>query len=342
MTQQGGWKATLWPVARTALAVSLIAWVLSNAGIERIGTAIREAKLLPVALGFVAVFALSVCKVWNWRQLLAALGVGGRRFFRRLFACYFSGGLLGTVVPSTAGTDAIRAMLARQAFGGGVSRHVAAVVVFNGMSWLASCSLGLCAILILVLSGDIPRIAYVATPLFLAVTTGAVSVYALLKYRRGWWLGILSLTPRSLFRIRRPLRRFADQLLVFERAHAHFAPTFFVAIGAQTFYAAAIALCGFAVGVELPWPYWFVYGPLAALAALIPASVSGFGADQVALIYIMGLADVSPAHAFVVSVLLALINLTMNLVVGGLTFTMGSAGIKASDVPIQGVNSGGT
>ena len=43
------------------------------------------------------------------------------------------------------------------------------------------------------------------------------------------------------------------------------------------------------VGIDLGFLYWPIFGPLVSTVALIPASVSGFGVDQVGYVYIMGM-----------------------------------------------------
>ena len=66
----------------------------------------------------------SLVKAWNWLLLLRGVGVRRPNQFRGVLLCYMSGGLLGSVIPSTAGTDAVRALLSHRRFGGELTAHV--------------------------------------------------------------------------------------------------------------------------------------------------------------------------------------------------------------------------
>jgi hypothetical protein len=81
-------------------------------------------------------------------------------------------------------------------------------------------------------------------------------------------------------------------------------------------------LTGRAVGVELGYLGWAVFAPLVSLLAFVPASVSGFGADQAAFVYGLGLVAVAPGAAFAASTLGSGLKLLFNLVGGGLALAL--------------------
>ena len=309
-----------WLILRAGIAAAVVLWLLRQAGPATIVDAIRQADLLLLSSALAVLLGYALAKALTWLQLLRALGVRGSHEVRAVLECYFAGGLLGTVLPSTAGTDAVRAVLVQRRFKAEFAACIASVVVLNAVSWVAACSLGLVAVASFVAMEGISALALAIGLLFASVIGGAVSVYALLKYRRDWWLRILRLTPRRLLSVRRGLRRFSHHLLLFERAHVRFGLFFFPTVIIQGAYALMIGLAGLAVDIRVPFQVWPIYQPLLATAQLIPASISGFGADQAASVYFLGWVGVPAALAFAASVLVSVLNMIVNVVCGGIAF----------------------
>ena len=98
----------------------------------------------------------------------------------------------------------------------------------------------------------------------------------------------------------------------------HFGVIFLTAVFVQGAYALVICLTGLAVDIRVPFQMWPIYQPLLATTGLIPASISGFGADQAASVYFMGLVGVPAALAFAASFLLSVLNLVISVVGGGI------------------------
>jgi hypothetical protein len=316
---------------RVAISAALVGGLLLHAGPATILEQIARADLSLLAAAFVALVAYSTVKAWIWHRLLIGLGINRPKQFLGVVVCYLSAGLFGTLLPSTAGTDAVRAVLAHRRFGGKLSPYAASVVVLNGVNWLAACTMGLIAIGVSSFNG-VPALAFIAAPLLAAVIGGIVTLHLLLKYRRDWWLALLRRAPASWRRARGLVRRFASQLLVFERAHVRFGPVFIAALMAQVGVATTLWLTGLAVGIDLDVHLWLVYGPLISTAALIPFSVAGFGADQGVYVYFMSFAAVAEAQALVASALGSTLSLVFNVGLGGLVFALGP---RAPDQPVR-------
>jgi len=304
------------PIARSIVAAAVVGGLLWLVGPSLVLETLSHADGALLAAAFASVVAYSAVRAWAWRQLLVALGIERARSFHDVLGCYGTGALLGTVLPSTAGTDAVRAVLAQRRFGGTLAAHLAAIVVLNAVSWLAACVLGLVALAVL----QDALIALVAAPLFFGVIAGLAATHWLLRDRRAWWLWLLRKVPTPLRRVRRQVRRFAGSLMVFERVHARFGPVLAAALLAQLGVASMWALTAAAVGIELDHAFWVVYAPLVSAVALLPVSVSGFGADQAAFVYVLGLLAVPASLAFAASALGATVKTLFNLTVGGLAF----------------------
>ena len=110
-----------WLILKAGIAAAIIVWLLRRAGPEVILNAIRQADLLLLSSALAVLLGYAFAKALTWWQLLRALGVRGSHEVRAVLECYFSGGLLGTVLPSTAGTDTeVAAGDARDAAASGV------------------------------------------------------------------------------------------------------------------------------------------------------------------------------------------------------------------------------
>jgi uncharacterized protein (TIRG00374 family) len=229
----------------------------------------------------------SMVRTWNWTQLIRAMHVAPTVRYATVLGISWTGAFLGQVVPSTAGTDALRATLAARKIGGHASAHGAAVVMLNAISLTASCVVALACAVWFALTSSAEGVRPLATGLFAFAISAAFVGYWLLRSQRGLLLRMLR-TLRGPFRkYRRGLRRFLHRMLVFERYGVHPAPIFVVALLTLLTRATAYALVGLAIGLTLPIPAWIALVPAYMLSGLIPYSVSGYGGDQAALVYIL-------------------------------------------------------
>jgi uncharacterized membrane protein YbhN (UPF0104 family) len=160
------------------------------------------------------------------------------------------------------------------------------------------------------------------------------TTYLLLRHKRSWLLTILRWMPRWSFRLRRPLRRFIKSLLVFEETHVAFLPLLLTVLLAQIVVVSVFATVAAAIGVHIPFAVWMVIVPLVSLGGMIPASLSGFGADQAILIYLLAPFAVSATHAFTISAFVAFTGLFTHCTVGAIAFLAGRSMINRLPVRV--------
>jgi uncharacterized protein (TIRG00374 family) len=310
--------------------VAVIAWLIRDAGWSAIVETFRDAHPWWLLLAAVGLVLESVTKAWNWARLLDGLGCSTRGRRLRLLRVYLVASLMGSVLPSSVSTDAIRVVLAQRAFGDRPSLHAASIVVQNVLSWVAGCFLGLICIGVLVSRDQAPTYTVVAALLFAGVVAAGVTLHVALKYYRKWWL----LTLRMVFRrrwlwLRRAARRFADALLVFERAHVRFAPRALVALLGAASSSLVFAAVAVSVGVQLPLVVWGSIVPLSALFGLLPISVSGLGGAQAVHVVLLAPFGVAVPQAFALSALYALLNVAFTVICGALAWLVGSDAVSA-------------
>jgi uncharacterized protein (TIRG00374 family) len=308
---------------RIGLALLIVGWLVYEAGPRAIIDQLASTRLELMGASLLTMLIYSLLKAWNWKQLLRGIGLAPGRGYARVLYCYLSGAFFGTLIPSTASTDAIRALLAKRSFGGHLASHAASVVGLNAINLIAACILGLAGSAVIVMQPALRGFVLFAALLLASVIAVVAAGYALLKYRRAWLMKTLRSVPRRWFWARKAVRKFADSLLVFERAQVRFMPILASALIAMLFQAVTFALIAAAVDVELGFRVWLMIMPLSAIVGLIPLSISGFGVGQAAFVFLLAPFGVAATQAFVISALAALVALFINTAFGAAALVLG-------------------
>jgi uncharacterized protein (TIRG00374 family) len=322
---QSRWRRAIGIGARLAIAIAVVGLIIRNVGWPEIESTLRGAKASWLLLAVVALMLETIAKAWNWARLLDSLDCSTRGKRIRVLRVYLIAALFGSLLPSTASTDATRVVLAHRMLGGRPSSHAASIVVQNGLGWLGGCLIGLVCIAWLASRAMAPAYTLVAALLFAGVVIGAVGLHLALKHYR--WLLVLTLRRllrRRWLKLRRAIRRFVDALLLFERAHVRFAPRVLVAIVGAVFSALVFAAVAMAVGVDLPLPVWGAVLPLISLFGLLPISVSGLGGAQAVHISMLVPFGVAVPQAFAVSAICAVLNVMFTVTCGTAAWMLGS------------------
>jgi uncharacterized membrane protein YbhN (UPF0104 family) len=320
-------------IVRVLLAVGMLGYLVVKIGHTSPLERLANANLLFIALAVAVVIVDGLIRAWNWCQLVRAMHFGRPAPYRTLLTIYWSGSFLGQFVPSSMGTDALRAVIAARNVGGHASTHGAAVVMLNAISLATGCLVGLLCAFWLALSGQPGGVRVPAQLLFAAAVSGAVVGYGLLRSQRGLLLRLLRRLQGRWRRTRRGMRRFMSRLLVFERYGVRASPIIAVAFLTLVTRASMYAFVGMAVGVVLPFPAWLALVPAYALSGLLPYNVGGYGGDQAAIVYILTGFGVPGGEALAFALIVPLITVTFNMF-GGLAVLFG--GLKVSTAPNAG------
>lgn len=308
-------------ILRLALAALAVVWMGHAAGWEEIFATLTHADPQWLLIAVAGLVLESLTRLWNWGRLLDGLGCVTRGRLGRLLHAYMVGAMFGTVLPSTASTDAMRGLLAQRAYGGRPTAHAAAIVIQNLLVWIAACSIGLVCLGVLFATDRSPIYAPEAALLFAGVVGSGVGLHVALKHYRSVWVALLRrVLRRRWFFVRRAVRRFADALLIFERAHVPFAPRALVACVSFVCSASVHASVAMAVGIDVPLVVWGAILPIASLAGFLPISISGLGGAQAVYVLLLAPFGVGVAQAFASSALYALLNLMFNTVFGSIAW----------------------
>jgi uncharacterized protein (TIRG00374 family) len=313
---------------RIVLALIMLGYLVVKVGHNRPLERLANTRPLFIVLAVVLVIVDGLIRAWNWTQLVRAMHFGRPAPYRTLLTIYWSGSFLGQFVPSTVGTDALRAMIAARNVGGHASTHGAAVVMLNAISLATGCLVGLLCAFWLAWSGQTGGVRLPLQLLFAVAIAGAVIGYGLLRSQRGLLLRLLRRMRGRWRKSRRGLRRFMHRLLIFERYHVHPMPIIAVAALTLATRAGMYALVGMAVGVTLPFPAWLALVPAYSLSGLLPYNVSGYGGDQAAIVYVLTGFGVPGGEALAFALIVPLITVTFNML-GGLFLMLGGLEVRA-------------
>ena len=314
-------RATIFRWLRVAAAAGIVAWLVSHAGLDAIARQFSGIDIPLLAAAVALLFADSLAKAWNWRKLIASLVTDRHVPLAKVMSWYFAGGFLGAVVPSSASTDVLRAYLSQRALGGHGAACAASVLTLNGLGWFAGCLLGLAGIVLLEIGAELPALLGPAAFAFVLLAIVLPVGYHVLSTKRGHILERM----RGLRwqKLKGLLRRFADAVCVFERAHVRFLQFLVVSVSGMLAQAGMFALTAAAAGVHLPFAVWMILAPLTRIIALVPISVMDFGLIQGAHVWLLALFDVPASQAFVISTLFALQGAFIHSTVGSVAFVYG-------------------
>jgi hypothetical protein len=314
-------RATIFRWLRVAAAVAIVVWLANRAGLDEIVRLFSGIDIPLLGAAVALLFADSLAKAWNWRKLIASLVRDRQVPLAKVMSWYFAGGFLGAVVPSSASTDVLRAVLSQRALGGHGPACAASVLTLNGLGWFAGCLLGLAGIALLAVGRDLPSLLGPAAFAFLLMAVFLPAGYHVLSSNRRRILERLRGLRWQKFK--EITRRFVDAVCVFEHAHVRFFQFLVISASGMLAQAGMFALTAAAVGVHLPFAVWMILAPLTRIIALVPISVLDFGLIQGAHVWILALFDVPVSQAFVISTLFALQGAFIHSTVGSFAFVYG-------------------
>jgi uncharacterized membrane protein YbhN (UPF0104 family) len=316
-----------------AIAATVLVAVLWHAGWQ---STVRQLAGLETSLLVVTAalcLADGLIRVWNWQKLLVALSLRVPRMYRRLLSCHYAGTFVGCTVPSTAGTDVVRAALATNALGGHLAFHTAPLLTLNVLNLCGGSVLGLLGLALLAGTDVPPALFVLSLGLFSCVLCAGVAGFIALRHHRPTLLWCLRRLGLRWFWLRRIARKFFAGLGGGSLAAASLAPIFASSIVTQALRALAMTLVAHALGVDLPLGLWFVVGPLTKFSGLLSFSILGFGGDQAVLVFLLAPFHVDPSLAVAASLAYAATAFATNVVFGALVFVLGARHFVATPEP---------
>ena len=299
-------RALLLGLAKAAISVALVAWIVST-----VDTGALKQRLLTVPYGtlflagLIELVAIAIAG-WRWKLVLGALDLATG--YGAAFRLYYIGQFINQVLPANVGGDIYRTW---RVFRDG-SRLLRALIAVALDRLVALIGLALLAALGLYFlfgaTGDATPL-WIISALVLGVAAGVILFLA---------FGVLTL-PRLLLAIPGLGRLMAwiAEASIFARAvllkPGTAIPVIALAVSVHGLGVISILVLAEGLGIPLSAGAAFALVPPVILASVIPVSYAGWGVREGAMVVFLGYAGVAPEAAISLSLLFGGVNLLVSL-----------------------------
>jgi uncharacterized membrane protein YbhN (UPF0104 family) len=310
-------RQRLFNLARITISVVLLAWIVTQAGLDKLIAVGRSAdlRLYSLALGLAAL-GIGV-RAARWQVLLNA--VGARVPFRRTLYLYFVGAFFNTFLPTGFGGDLVRVLEIGQ---GATSQQAAGTALVDRLT-------GFVVLFVLALASLPfayrllpPRVALLIALLALGVLLGSALVFEgrLLRGLTGWLPRSLSLAGDAW------IGKTYEVITACGRRGIVGALLFSLWFNLQLILESV--LISRALGLQVsPWVF-FMFVPVTTAALLVPISIAGLGVREGMYVALFGPLGVGVAQAVALSLAVYSLDFLMGLAGGVIYFVGGLLGLR--------------
>ena len=296
-------------LARVLLSLVIFAVVLRFVGIREVAESFSDITPLYLGLALGLVLVDSLLRAANWHQLL-------NRFvslsFSKAWLTYIAGTFYGSVLPSTIGTDAARAMTVARRTRLDIRVAVGSLLTLNILNVGAVGALGGVAATVLVLNEPTQFLAMgVGLSAAMALTVGVILFTVLGKRLLRLLTRVTGIWPAA----QRFLEPLLGALLVLPTGRTGQLALVGIALLNQAIRASLATIVAASLGVTIDWWVFAAIAPMVAIVAMMPLSVVGIGIEQGAMVLLLDQFGVAGNDAFAISVTIA--SLYIGLAVAG-------------------------
>lgn len=308
------WKQVSLLVAKVAISVGLLSFLLRRIPAHQFRDVMLEARLEWLAAAGALLFASNVLGSWQWSRLLRAAEI--RMPFWKALAYYHVGLFFNNFLPANIGGDLARITDSAR-YGPTKTAALSAVLMDRLIGTIALASLAL----------------FTALPVLdrfhLTVIYLALVGFFVLSVTLLWAVFQPALLPAlerllarvGLGRLSPHLDDLARRLTRYRGERALLLGMFGVALVTQISRVGVHALVARALALEVPLVYFFLFVPILAVIVSLPISLNGIGVREGAGILLFGLVGVDRAPAFSLQFLTYLVAVAVSLI-GGLVFLL--------------------
>ena len=288
--------------ARVLVTAVVLALLLRTISLSQAMETIARLRV-DAALAVLALLALDrMVMIWRWVILLRARGQ--RIAVKSAVWIYLVSSFVGSFLPAGVGGDLARAYTLYERTAQG-SAAAASVAVDRLLGLLSIVAVGLIGVAI----GGTARVP--PTVIAAAAAVIALGTAALLWSDR--WIRFA--TPRAWSGTSTGSRvlRLADALSAYRGHRAALTAVALLSVGVQLLRILQAYLLGLGIGIRVPFSYYLFFMPIGLIALMLPISVSGFGAPQGLIVWLLKPVGVPDAEAFALSTLIVLSGILANL-----------------------------
>lgn len=306
-------------ILKLVVAVGLMAFILTRAGIDALLQTFAQADWRWVALAMASATLAMVINVARWQLMLR--GQGAQPPLLSLIRLYLIAMFFNNVLPSRLGADVVRAYGA-SLIGTTKTRSAAAVLMDRLVGAISVLALGTAAILLS--ASDLPTIY-----LQLIAGSSALSLLVLgvMLYRNDRLaelrLRVLSWTEVSVFglKVRPRLQAALDALRSYSRRRSVVVQGFLISLVANGFSMVNLFLYAQAVRADVGLGDVATVAPFILAIGLLPISPNGIGTVEAAMVILFGALGIDEHLALAIAILRRLTLLVLSLV-GGVLYAV--------------------
>jgi len=270
--------------------------------------ATRGARLSWLAVAVALVLVDRSLMAYRWLVLVRVFDSPARLPLLSILRVFFVSTFVGTFLPASVGSDAIRAYgLTRLRASGATS--VASVLMdrlLGVLSLLVVTVAGLC------FARDLVRNAAVVGALGMAAAVCGVALSAVYSERVARFAGrVLTIIPSDA--AGRVARNLVGAVRAYATRHGALANALGGSIAVQLVRVAQAYALGLSLGLSLPFTVYLAFVPLILLVMLLPISIYGLGTSQLAFAALFARAGVPAGEAVALSLLFVGLGIVGNL-----------------------------
>jgi uncharacterized protein (TIRG00374 family) len=315
---------TLWLIVRIGVAAGLTVYMLWKSHPGDVLAAAKAADWRPMALAVLLVLVDRALMAYRWVALLCTVDSDRRPPLPSLLRVFFVSTFLGTFLPMSIGSDALRTYGITK-LNVGKAEAVASVVMDRIFGIASVLAMGLIGMTI---AGSLNR----GRPVAIALGTAAIVCLAaaLLVFSRtggAFASRLVRWLPRGA------LRAAGDRGLESMRRYAAYPAellnVFVCSLAVQAIRVIQAYYLGRGLGLVVPLTTYFALVPLILLVMLLPVTFNGIGTSQAAFVWSFGQVGVEAPEAFALSVLFVALGIVGNLPGGYLYIRAQGSGLRA-------------
>jgi len=305
---------------RLVVAAGLTGFLLWKSDPASVAAAARGADWRPIAVAVILVLIDRALMAYRWVALLCIVEPAARPSLGAIMRIFFVSTFVGTFLPASVGSDAVRAYsVMRLNVGGG---DAVASVLMDRVLGVAS--ILIMALVGLTLASDLVDNWTILTALIVSAAACFIAL-ALVFSRRA--AAIAARATRVLpANVRQPVERGVGSLLDsigrYAAYHRELAQVLLASLAVQTLRIAQAYYLGRGLGIAAPASAYLAFIPLILLIMLLPVTINGIGTSQAAFVWFFARAGVPSASAFALSILFVALGIVGNLP-GGLLYAAG-------------------
>ena len=307
-------------IARIAVAAALTGYLLWRSDPAAVAAAAQHADGSWILAAVLLVLIDRALMAWRWALLLCIVDERMRPPVGRILEVFFVSTFVGTFLPASIGSDAVRAYsISRKGATDGVDGADAVASVFMDRM-LGVGSLLIMGVVGLAFARNLAANGVVLAGLGLTAAVSVLTMLMIFSERVGAWCArVADVMPFAV--LRRMGRAIIESVQRYARFHWQLLNVLAASVGVQVLRIVQAYCLGRSLGIDAGGTIYLAFVPIILLIMLLPVTINGLGTSQAAFVWFFGGIGVESAPAFALSVLFVALGMVGNLP-GGLLYAM--------------------